>query len=155
MHSLFSAVKHVLSLSLAGSLTFFFMSGSSPLSVVVLVSVITLLGYWFASHKKELGAEYSATEHVASIPGKYDRQIWREKPRVRDLAPGLVVFGLAGLYMAFMAVNDVPKDRFRYFVFQHFGPTGVVALMSLIAVIFLVRGVELWMGYRSKRSTSA
>ena len=155
MSSLFSSVKHVLSLAFAGAVTFFFMSGFSPLSMAVLVFVVALFCYWFMSHKKELGAEYSATEQVASIPGKYDRQIWRDKPLVRDLAPGLVVVGFAGLYMASVAVNDVPKDRFGHFVYQYFGATGVVAVMSLIATICLVRGVELWLGYRSKRSNSA
>jgi hypothetical protein len=149
--TVYSTTKKGLLLSLAGAVTFVFSSGFEPISLGVLILVILAFAYWLLSHPQELAAEYSSTENNAAIPGKYDKQIWGNKPMVRDMAPGLLVVGISCYYLAISSVSEVPTEGLRKIVYQLFGSSGVVALFSLIGSICLMRGVELMLGNRLKK----
>jgi hypothetical protein len=119
-------------------------------TLVLLTLVTSAQGYWLLKHRNELRAKYETAEAAAAIPGPYDKQIWRHKPMVRDLAPGLAIFGLIGFYSAYTAAHGDPPTKIAKLIHQFLGVPGVVAFWSLLAVILLSKAIETIVGSRVK-----
>lgn len=147
----FSAVASLLWAVLAGSVTVAILNEFSWPTLLLLTLSVVALAYWLASHRGELNAKYELAEATAAIPGPYDNQIWRHKPRLKDVAPGLAAMGLGTFYFAYIAAHGDPPTRIAKFIHELFGVPGVVAFWSLLAVVLLSKATEAIIGSRIKK----
>jgi hypothetical protein len=140
-------------LGLAAAITYTFVSAFSLLSLGLDVVVGVALVAWLALYRAELAKKYDAAEATAAIPGRYDRQIWRVKPRIRDMAPGMALLGLGGYYFAYAAARGAsPDDAVVGFIHQYFGVTGAVFFWSAVGTCLLRVGIETILGSRAAAS---
>jgi hypothetical protein len=154
-----SAIQNESSLSgyflwivLAGAITVGIMSDFSLLSLSLVVAVLVLYGLWLYRHRSMLCLKYKKAEATATISGPYDTIIWGSKPRLRDMAPGLVALGLVGLYFAYMAAHgDRPTRSIEIFIHRIVGVPGLVAMWSLMGSCFIAKGIETIVGSRIKQ----
>ena len=137
---------------LGGAVSIAILSDFSSLSLLLVVAVIVLHGIWLFRHRGMLCVKYKKAEANASITGPYDKMVWGNKPRLRDMAPGLVAFGLVGLYFAYMAAHgDRPTRSIEILIHQIVGIPGLVALWSIVGSCFIAKGIETMVGSRIKQ----
>lgn len=147
----FSAGASVLWAAFAASVTVTILDEFSWPSLALLAAVVAALAYWLATHRSELNARYETAEAAAAIPGPYDNQIWRHKPRLRDIAPGLAAMGFGSFYFAYIAAHGDPPTKITKIIHQLFGVPGVVAFWVLLGVIVLSKATEAIVGSRVKK----
>jgi hypothetical protein len=150
---LFAPVKTALWLAFAASATFVFVTNFSALSLAVLALVVANLGYWLLSHPDELRNTYLAAESKAAVPGPYDKQLWRVKPKLKDMALGLALLGLGSFYFAYEAAQGKPPTRIAKLAYELFGTSGSVAFWVLLSTLLVAKGTESMLGSRSKSET--
>ena len=151
MRMTFSMVSTALWGALAASVTVSILSEFSWPTAGLIVFIIAVLGYWLAKHRSELHAKYEKAEETAAIPGPYDKQIWRCKPKVRDVAPGLAILGISTFYFAYTAAHGDPPTKIARLVYQLFGVPGVVGFWSLLGVVILSKTTEIIIGSRVRK----
>lgn len=151
MRLAFAAGASVLWAAVGTSVTVSILHEFSWPSLLLLAASVAALAYWLASHRSELNAKYETAEAAAAIPGRYDDQIWRHKPRLRDIAPGLAVLGLSCFYFAYTAGHGESPTSIAKVIHQFFGVPGVVAFWSLMGVVMLSKAAEAIIGSRAKK----
>ena len=147
-----SLFGYFLRIVLGGAVTIAILSGFSSLSLSLVVAVLVLYGIWLYRYRGMLCLKYKKAEAIATISGPYDKIVWGNKPRLRDMAPGLVTLGLVGLYFAYMAAHgDRPTRSIEIFIHRIVGIPGLVALWSLMGSCFIAKGIETIVGSRIKQ----
>lgn len=146
----FSVGSSALWAAFAASVTVTILQEFSWPSLALLIAVVAALAYWLAAHRSELNVKYETAEAAAAIPGPYDNQIWRHKPRLRDIAPGLAAMGFGSFYFAYIAAHGDPPEKLAKLIHQLFGVPGVVAFWTLLGVIILSKAIEAIVGSRVK-----
>ncbi len=151
MLSSLNPVAKLLWLALGGFVALSVLNGMAPVWLASCGIVCLCLAYWLVAHRVELSGKYAVAEQQAAIPGPYDKMVWRTKPFLRDMAPGLVILGFAGFYFAYQASHDGSPQRIAKLIYLLFGMPGVVVFWSLLGSLALGKGVETMVGAYAKR----
>lgn len=148
----FRLITNLLWAALGVAWTFALVSEFCPVSLLLLVFGAIAQFVWLTVNIKQLGKSYSRNEVEASSESPRDRLVWgaNRKPRPADAAPGVLILGLAGFYMAYDFSQGAVPTKFLRLVYELFGTTGVVGLFSLIGVAGFAVGVEMLLGARGK-----
>lgn len=152
MH-LHSPVKFLLWVALAAAGTFALVSQFSVLSLALVGVVAAAIVYWLSRHIGEVRAAYLSKEAAAALPSSQDKILWgnKAKPRLRDIAPGLVLMGLACFYFSYEVSQGAAPTKFAKLGYELFGMPGAVGAWCFAGVALLAAGVEAIIGSRSKQ----
>lgn len=149
----FAPVKYTLWLAFAGCITLCLVSAFSAVSLAAISVVTAALVYWLLRHRNQLRIAYATAESAAAVPGRYDKQIWGVKPRLKDVAPGIALLGLGSFYFAYEIVQGKAPTRIAKLAFEVFGIPGAVAFWVLLGTFLLAKGIESMLGSRVKSET--
>ena len=147
---MFKLIKAILWISFACAVIAAIRTDFHPIALAAVLSIVFALAYWLLINRQHLRNIYIESERKAAIPGPYDKMIWGIKPRIKDLAPGLVLIGLYGFYAAYEASQGAVPTKLAKFAHAILGVTGSVSVWVLMGTFMLAKGLEVMLGNWSK-----
>lgn len=149
-------LRRVTVIGLAGSLMLAMGTKMVALGTTLAILITVVLAYLMHKHRDKLVKLHQRREAEFAVPRPNDAMLWRTKPRLSDMAPGLVVFGPCFLVLAYLQSqqSQIPERLFMRLVYELFGPFGITALMCYFGLTSTVYGLEILISQRlQKRGT--
>jgi hypothetical protein len=103
--------------------------------------------YWLLRHKDLLAKKYLADESSTNRDLQY-RHVENNRPRLKDLAPGIVLVGGVLIYIGYEISLGTISTRTLQFVHSILGLHASIALMVFLGTFLSVRGLEIIVGSR-------
>ena len=148
---LFSLTKFLLWTAFAAASTFVLVVRFSPLALALFALVAATTVYWLVRHRLELARRYLKAEEKAAIPGPHDKLLWRSKPRLKDIAPGIALLGLWCFYVADEIARGKEPTRLARVAYDILGMAGGVGFWATVGTVLLALGSESWLGSKSSQ----
>ena len=146
MH-LFTRVRTILWLCLSVSLYLGFLSSFVVTTTAATFTTTFLTVYWLLRHKDLLAKKYLADESSTNRDLQY-RHVENNRPRLKDLAPGIVLVGGVLIYIGYEISLGTISTRTLQFVHSILGLHASIALMVFLGTFLSVRGLEIIVGSR-------
>lgn len=147
--------RSVLGLLLSAALTFSFSRPDNLWWPIVAAVAIFALAYCAYRNRAMLAEIYKKQEFDYSQISTLDRIVWRVKPRIGDMALGIVLLGLAMILDAyFQAIHPhSPSKGILKMIYDHIGNEGIVAFSCVLGVLAVLTGTEAIIGRRVSQRT--
>lgn len=149
-------IRRVAVMGLTGSLMLAMVTRMVALGMALAIFITIVLAYLMHKNRGALAKLHQRREAEFAVPRPNDAMLWRTKPRLSDMAPGLVVFGPCFLVLAYLQSErpEIPERLFMRLVYELFGPLGITALMCYFGLTSTVYGLEILISQRlQKRGT--
>ena len=114
------------------------------------LATIALIIFWLVKHKTLLKTNYLADESLTS-QAPHPQQVQSSKPRLKDLAPGLVLIGGTLIYIGYEISRGTITTRTLQLIHSILGVHASIALMVFLGTFLSIRGAELIIGSRAKK----
>ena len=149
MHT-FARVRIILWLLLSISIYLGFLSTHVVAATTASITIIIVIIFWLLRHKDLLKIKYVADESSTTQELRY-RQVQNDKPRLKDLAPGLALVGGILVYIGYEISRGTISTRALQFIHSILGVYTSIALMIFLGTFLSIRGFEIIIGSRVKK----
>lgn len=143
-------IRRIAVLGLAASLVLALGTQMVALGTTLAAVVAVFLTRVMYQHRADIVKLHQKREAEFGVPRPNDAMIWRTKPRLSDMAPALVFFGLCLLVIAYIEAQrfEPPRRGIMRLIHELFGPIGFVAICCYLGIATLVYGLEILISHR-------